>query len=228
MSQVSHPYGYRLVTVRPWKSQWFSGKTAEYREFLRLDTMLREYLEKTMRNQYVADIFIERDRTSVKVSILTSRPGLVIGKSGEGIQKLKKNIESFVRKNGFNLSKELKLDIVDVALPEANAKIVSLMIAEQLEKRLPFKRVMKMTAEKVMATKGVKGVRILLGGRLGGSDMARSEEVKLGSIPLQFIRADIDYAIERARMTYGTIGIKVWINKGDTLENSKNKEQSAQ
>lgn len=226
MSQVSHPYGYRLVTVRPWRSQWFSGSPKQFTKFLRFDTLLREYLEKKMRNQYLADILIERDRNTLKVSLCTSRPGLVIGKSGEGIQKLKKDIDSFIKKNNMDVPKELKIDVVDVTTPEANAKIVGLMVAEQLERRMPFKRVMKSTAEKVMATRGVQGVRITLSGRLGGADMSRREEVKLGSIPLQFIRADIDYAIERANMTYGVIGIKVWINKGDTLLQEKAKEQT--
>lgn len=221
MSQVSHPYGYRLVTVRPWRSNWFAGKTTDYVEFLRLDTLLREHLERKLRTQYIADILIERDRNTLKISLLTSRPGLVIGKSGEGISKIRKDVDAFIRKNKMSAPKEVKIDIVEVTSPEANAKIVALSIADQLERRMPFKRVLKGTAERVMATRGVKGVRISISGRLGGAEMSRTEDVKLGSVPLQFIRADIDYAVERANMTYGVIGIKVWINRGDTLELEK-------
>ena len=227
MSQVAHPYGYRLVTVRPWRSNWFAGKTSDYREFLRVDTLLRQYLEKRLRTSYVADVLIERDRNSLKIILHTSRPGLVIGKSGEGITKLRKDVAKFFIKNKMDVPKDVKIDIADILSPESNAKIVGLQIVEQLEKRMPFKRVMKMMAEKVMQVRGVEGVRFSLSGRLGGADMSRTEDIKLGSVPLQFIRADIDYATERANMTYGVIGVKVWINKGDTLLHKNEAEKNS-
>lgn len=226
MSQTVHPYSYRLVTVRPWRSTWFAGKQTDYREFVRFDTLVREYLEKRLRTSYIADILIDRDRNSLKITLQTSRPGLVIGKNGDGINKLRADLSKFIAKNKLTLPKDFKLDIMDIPSPESNAKIVALQVVEQLEKRMPFKRVMKSMAEKVMQVRGVLGVRISLSGRLGGSDMSRSEEVKLGSIPLQFIRADVDYAMERANMTYGVIGIKVWINRGDTLIREKADQKS--
>jgi small subunit ribosomal protein S3 len=176
-------------------------------------------MEKKLRSQFVSNIIIERDRSAMKVLIHTSRPGLVIGKSGEGIATVRKTITDFARKRSLVVPKDIKIDIVEVQNADADAKIISLQIAADLERRQTFKRVMRMYSEKVMQAPGVKGVRIVLAGRLGGAEMARREEVKLGSIPLQFIRADIDYAVERARLTYGTIGIKVWINKGDSLKN---------
>lgn len=216
MSHVTHPYGYRLVTLRPWQSSWFARDT-EYRDFLRGDVLLREYLIKRLRSVYLSTVTIERDRNMMKVNLHTSRPGLLIGRSGEGIKKIRDDITVFATRNKLKLPKDIKVDVVDVQVPEQDAQTVGLMIAQDLERRQPFKRIMKIYAEKILNTRGVRGVRIVLSGRLGGADMSRREEVKLGSIPLQFIRADIDYAVQRATMTYGVIGIKVWIYKGDSL-----------
>jgi small subunit ribosomal protein S3 len=218
MSQTTHPYGFRLVTLRPWISRWVGRTKKEFRNNLRGDVLVREYLEKKLKSQMVSQVVIERDHSSMKISIHTSRPGLVIGRSGEGIANTRADILKFANKNKLDLPKDIKIDIVEVMNPDADAKIVSMQIAQDLEKRIQFKRAMKMAAEKVMQARGVKGVRISLSGRLGGADMSRREETKLGAIPLQFIRADVDYATSRANMTYGVIGIKVWINRGDSLE----------
>ncbi len=218
MSQVSHPYGFRLVTLRGWLSKWVAPNKAEYRGQLQADVLIREFMESKLRAQFVSNITIERDRSAMKVFIHTSRPGLVIGKQGEGIANVRKMITEFARKKKLMVPKEIKIDIVEILNPDADAKIIALQIAADLERRQTFKRVMRMYSEKVMQAPGVKGVRIVLAGRLGGAEMARREETHQGSIPLQFIRADIDYAVERARLTYGTIGIKVWINKGDILK----------
>lgn len=218
MSKVAHPYGLRLVILRPWLSRWVGGSKKEYRDYLRGDVLIREYLEKKLRTQFVGSVVIERDHSTMKIVISTSRPGLVIGRSGEGIANIRKDIMSFATKKKLVTPKDIKIDIAEITNPEADAKIVALQIVSELEKRIQFKRAMKMNAEKVMQARGVKGVRIVLSGRLGGADMSRKEEVKLGSIPLQFMRADVDYATERANMTYGVIGIKVWINRGDSLE----------
>jgi len=226
MSKVVHPYSLRLVTLRPWLSRWVGGSKSEYRDHLRGDVLIREYLEKKLRNQFVASIVIERDHSTMKIAVHTSRPGLVIGRSGEGIANIRKDVLAFSDKKNLHLPKDVKIDIVEITNPEANAKIVALQIATELEKRIQFKRAMKMNAEKVMQTPGVKGVRIVLSGRLGGADMSRREVVRLGSVPLQFIRADIDYTTERATMPYGVIGIKVWINRGDSLENISAGDQS--
>lgn len=214
MSKIVHPYAHRLPLIRGWKSRWFrSGK--EYRETLRADVMIREYLEKKLRTAYISSIEFERNSKTAKIVITTARPGMVIGRSGEGVDTLKKDIIKFAKRSGIALNEQIAIDIVEVRNPDADAKIVAYMIAEQLEKRIVFRRVMKQTIEKIMAARGVKGAKIVLSGRLGGADMARREEIKLGGIPLQFMRGDIDFGTDTARMTYGGIGIKVWIYKGD-------------
>jgi small subunit ribosomal protein S3 len=190
----------------------------EYRELLRADVLVREHLEKTLRGSYIADIEFERNQKSTRIVISTSRPGMLIGRSGEGATKLKNDIVKFMKNKKILVPEDLKIDIVEVTNPDANAKIVAYSVAEMLEKRMTFRRVMKTTLEKVMAARGVKGAKIILSGRLGGADMARREELKMGGIPLQFMRGDVDYATETARMSYGGVGIKVWIYKGDTLE----------
>jgi small subunit ribosomal protein S3 len=216
MSKIVHPYAHRLPLIRDWKSRWFKvGK--EYRELLRADAMVREFLEKKLRTNYVADIEFERNQKSTRIMISTSRPGMLIGRSGEGATKLRTDIIAFMKSKNITIPTDLKIDIVEITNPDANAKIVAYSIAEMLEKRMVFRRVMKTTLEKVMAAKGVKGAKIVLSGRLGGADMARREELKMGGIPLQFMRGDVDYATETARMSYGGVGIKVWIYKGDTL-----------
>jgi small subunit ribosomal protein S3 len=158
---------------------------------------------------------MERSEKSLRVIIKTSRSGMLIGRSGEGAVKLKNDIQAFIKKLNLSANQELKVDIEEVRSPESNASIVGQMIAESLEKRLPFRRVLKQTVEKVMANRDVQGIRISLGGRLGGADIARTEELKKGRIPLQTLRADIDFAREKAHMTYGDIGIKVWIYRGE-------------
>ena len=219
MSHTVHPYSHRLGIIRDWKSRWFAGR-GKYQEYLKSDVLLREYLAIKFRGMYVADVNIERNEKAIRVILKTSRPGVIIGRQGEGAVKLKSDILSFMQKHGGKLQKgqDLKIDIEEIRSPESNSAIVAYMIAEGLEKRLPFRRVMKQTIEKVMANRDVKGVRVFLGGRLGGAEMARVEDMKKGQIPLQTFRADIDFAREKAHMTYGDIGIKVWIYKGEVFE----------
>lgn len=223
MSQVSHPYGYRLVTLRDWKSRWFSSKQNQYRDLLRADVLIREFLEKRLKGMFVSDIEFERGRKATRLLLHTSRPGMLIGRSGEGATKLRADVLKFMRKNNIEIPTDFKIDIVEVQEPEANAMIVAQMIEESLRRRMPFRRVIKQMIEKVMAMKSVKGARIVVSGLVGGSaSMSRKEQVKRGPIPLQFIRADIDYAaLPVAQMG---IGIKVWINKGDSLELEANKK----
>ncbi len=220
MSKVVHPYAHRLVTLRDWKSRWFTTGP-KFRDNLRGDVLLREFLEKKLRGAYVSVIEIERSRKSTRVIIRTGRPGMIIGRSGEGATKLRDEVTKFLTKKAIPIPEELKIDIVAVANPDADAHIVALSIAEGLEKRLPFRRVMKQTIEKVSASREVKGVRIVLSGRLGGAEIARTEEAKKGSIPLQTIRADVDFSREKAHMTYGDVGIKVWIYKGEVFAEKK-------
>ncbi|MSU55208.1 MAG: 30S ribosomal protein S3 [Candidatus Taylorbacteria bacterium] len=220
MSHTVHPYSHRLGIIRDWKSRWFS-MDKKYKEFLRADILVREFLDKKLRGMYVAGVELERSQKTYRIVIKTSRPGMIIGKVGEGATKLKTGIVKLLNKEKVPMTQELKLDIEEVRSPESNSAIVCQMVAEGLEKRMPFRRVMKQTIEKVMANRDVKGVKIYLGGRLGGADMARSEELKRGRIPLQTFRADIDFARDKAHMTYGDIGIKVWVYKGDVFDKDK-------
>jgi small subunit ribosomal protein S3 len=220
MSHTVHPYSHRLVTLRGWKSRWFAGGQ-KYRDFLKNDILIREFLEKKLRGKYVSAIEFERNRKSTKIIIKTSRPGFIIGKSGEGTQTLTKAVIKEMKRKNITVAPEFSIDVVEVKNPDADAMIAAQQIAEGLERRLPFRRVMKQMLDKIMASREVKGARIVLAGRLGGNEMARREEVKRGGIPLQFIRGDIDYASYRAKLPYGVIGIKVWIYKGDSLENQQ-------
>ena len=223
MSHTVHPYSHRLGIIRDWKSRWFATDKS-YRNALKADLLIREFLQNELRAFYVGGIDIERNQKTIRIVIKTSRPGMLIGKAGDGVVKLREKVMTLIGKNKINLgNQELKMDIEEVRNPESNAAIAGMMIAEALEKRLPFRRVMKQTIEKVMANKEVKGIRIRLGGRLGGADIARSEELKKGQIPLQTLRADIDFAREKAHMTYGDIGIKVWIYKGEIFSKDQKK-----
>jgi small subunit ribosomal protein S3 len=207
--------------LRDWKSRWF-GTDKKFREFLRADVLLREYLVKKLRGMFVSGIEIERSEKTLRVIIKTSRSGMLIGRNGEGATKLKTDIQNFLKKLKLSTTQELKVDIEEVRSPESNASIVAQMVAEQLEKRMPYRRIIKQTLDKVMANRDVEGVRISLGGRLGGADIARTEDLKKGQIPLQTLRADIDFAREKAHMTYGDIGIKVWIYRGEIFNKTKN------
>jgi small subunit ribosomal protein S3 len=220
MSKKVHPYAHRMVILRDWKSRWFATDK-KYSDFLRADIFIKEYLAKKLKNSFVSVIEIERSRNGVRVIIKTSRPGVIIGRQGEGAKKLKEDLLKMMKKNAIVIPEDLKVDIVEVSNPDADAKIVALSVVEGLEKRMPFRRVLKQTLEKIMAVREVKGARILIGGRLNGADMARTESVKKGSIPLQTFRADVDFARERANMSYGVIGIKVWIYKGEVFDKDK-------
>ena len=218
MTHTVHPYSHRLGILRDWKSRWFSPK-GQYKTHLRGDVLIREYLEKKLKGFFVADIEIERSAKALRVILSTSRPGMIIGRQGDGAELLRKDIKKLLEKHNLLDTKvDLKLDIKEVKNAEANAAIVAQMVVEGLEKRLQFRRVMKQTLEKVMANRDVLGVRVFLAGRLGGATMSRTEDRKLGRIPLQTLRADVDYSAAKAVMPYGTIGVKVWIYKGDIFE----------
>jgi small subunit ribosomal protein S3 len=223
MSKVVHPYAHRLVILRDWKSRWFATDKG-YVDNLKVDVTIRGFLEKRLRGFYVSSVEIERGQKAIRVILRTSRPGLIIGRSGEGATKLKADIIKELGRKKLTVTDDIKLEIVEVPSPEADAKIVAYMIAEGLEKRLPYRRVMKQMIEKVMAVRGVQGVKFYVGGRLGGAEISRSEELKRGSIPLQTFRADIDFARERAHLSYGDIGIKVWIYKGQVFAEDKKKK----
>lgn len=215
MTHVAHPYVQRIGIIRDWRSRWFAADPRLYREYVRTDESVRSLLEKKLKGMYISSVEIERNEKVFRIIISTSRPGLVIGRSGEGAVKLKKDVDMLFRTLKLTEKPEIKIDIEEVRSPETSATIVGQMVVEGLEKRMPFRRVMKQTAEKVMANRDVKGVRIIASGRLGGAEMARKEEAKKGRIPLQTLRADIDFARVRATLPYGTIGVKVWIYRGD-------------
>jgi small subunit ribosomal protein S3 len=214
MTHTVHPYSHRLGIIRDWKSRWF-GVKSKYKEFLKSDVLLREHLEEKLRGNYVSNIEMERGEKILRIIIETSRPGMIIGRAGDGAVKLKNDILSFLRKNKLSSGGEVKVDIKEVKSPESNASLVAQMIADGLEKRLPFRRVAKQALEKVMANRDVEGVKIELSGRLGGATMARQEKMKKGRIPLQTFRADVDFCTYEARLPYGGIGIKVWIYRGE-------------
>ena len=220
MSHTVHPYAHRLVNLRGWKSRWFA-KGQKYRDYLKNDILIREFLETKLRGKYVASIEFVRDQKSTKIVIATSRPGFIIGKSGEGIAELTKDVIREMKRRNIAVAPDFSIDVVEVKNPDSDAMIVAQQIAEGLERRLPFRRVAKQMLDKVTAQRDVKGAKITLSGRLGGNDMSRKEEVKRGGIPLQFIRGDVDYATYRANLPYGVIGVKVWIYKGDSLANTK-------
>lgn len=221
MTHIAHPYVQRLGINRDWRSRWFTADPKKYREYLRTDAAIRKLLAKKLKGMSIDAVEIERDQKTLRILIKTARPGLVIGRSGEGATNLRKDVDMLLRTLKLSEKPEIKIDIEEVRSVETSAAIVGQMIAEGLEKRMPFRRVLKQTVEKAMANRDVQGVRIIVSGRLGGADMARREELKKGRIPLQTLRADIDYAKERANLPYGVIGIKVWIYRGDVFGDRK-------
>lgn len=226
MSKKVNPYSHRLVVLRDWKSRWFStGK--KFAETLKADIIIRDYLTKKLRAAYLSAVEIERSRKATRIIIKTSRPGVIIGRAGEGAKKLRDELTAMLKKKNIAVPEDMKIDIQEVTSPDADAQIVAYSIVEGLEKRLPFRRVIKQTLEKVMASREVKGARIVVSGRLNGADMARREEVKQGSIPLQTIRADVDFARERAVLSYGTLGIRVWIYRGEVFEKDRQAAMAA-
>jgi len=214
MTHTVHPYAHRLGIIRDWRSRWF-GVKAKYKENLQGDVLIYEYLKKRLKGAFVNSIEIERGVKTFRIIIETSRPGFIIGRSGEGMVKLRDDIVKFMTRRNLNIKEELKIDVKEVKSPESSAMIAAQMVAEGLEKRMPFRRVMKTMIEKAFANRDVKGVKITLSGIMGGSNMARVESKKVGQIPLQTLRADIDYALYEALLPLGKIGIKVWIYKGE-------------
>lgn len=231
MSHTSHPYAMRLGIIRPWESRWFAVR--DFTKLLKEDVLLREHLEKKLRGMLVDSIEIERSPSTLNVIIKTARPGLLIGRGGEGVEKLKKAVDAFLRKNRKGPAQSsksagktgLKITVEEIKSPEQHAKVMAESIAQDLEKRLSFRRVLKQTMGKIMASKGVKGARITLSGRLDGAEMARYEWLKEGQVPLQTLRADIDFARGRAHLPYGDLGIKVWIYKGEIFGDKKSPQK---
>ncbi len=221
MTHTVHPYAHRLGIIRDWKSRWFAGDKKSFRENVKVDETIRRSLSKKLRGTYVSNIEIERSASELRVIVSTARPGLIIGRSGENATKLRKELATLVRRTAPLDRRTVKLDIVEIRQAETDAAVVAYMVAEGIEKRMPFRRVLKQTIEKVIAAREVEGVRIAISGRLGGAEMSRKEQIKKGRIPLQTFRADIDFAHEEAFLPYGVIGIKVWIYRGDKYTEKK-------
>jgi small subunit ribosomal protein S3 len=208
MGQKVNPNGFRLGVNKTWSSRWFSK--SNYAKFLHQDLEIKSYVEKKLKNASIAKINIERAAKKIRISIYSSRPGIIIGKKGADIEDLKNKLTKL-----SNL--EVFLDIKEIRKPEVEAKLVAENIATQLEKRVSFRRAMKKSVQSSMRL-GAKGVKVLCSGRLGGAEIARNEKYNEGSVPLHTLRSDIDYATAEAETTYGIIGIKVWINKGIILK----------
>ena len=213
MTHSSHPYGFRLGITRDWRTQWFASDRGKYRSLLREDYYIRTFLEKDLNNKMVSSILFEREQDTLVITIKTARPGLIIGREGAGIEDLISRAKCLARKRGLN--DDIKIRVEEVRYVEQDAVLVAESIVESLKRHMHPRRLIKHTVEKVMANRNVRGCRITIAGRLGGAEIARSEDVKKGNIPLQTLRADIDYAQKEAVLPYGTLGIKVWIYKGE-------------
>ena len=217
MGQKVNPVAFRIGHTQNWKSRWFNKK--QYQEFLAQDVCLRDFLTKKLRAASVDKIEIERFGNSINIIIFAGRPGMIVGRGGSGIEDLKKEIRSLMMKK-FKLSSkiDLRLSIEEVKDTESRATIVAQNIADQIEKRIPFRRVMKQSLEKMIQSKETQGAKVMIKGRLNGNEIARKEWLVKGRLPLQTLRADIDYAQKTAYTTYGTVGIKVWIYKGNVFK----------
>lgn len=213
MSHTVHPYSFRLGILRGWKSRWFAD-SKKYKEQLKVDILVREWLLKKMEKMMIDTIEIERLNSIFHILISTSRPGVLIGRKGEGTERLKKEIKEKIKKISGEIF-EIKITIEELKDAESKASIISKMVKEDLEKRRRFRRVIKKIIEKTMTNRKVQGVKIALSGRLDGSEMGRREWLKKGKIPLQTLRSDVEFAREKARLPYGDIGIKVWVYKGE-------------
>lgn len=213
MGQKVHPTGFRLGITKDWKSRWFS--TRNYRVFLQEDLRVRKFIKGRLKNAAVAEVEIERSGAVTTVTVHTSKPGMVIGRGGTGVEELKAGIEKVLGKRS-----NLRLNVQEITKPYLNAQIVTNMIIEQIERRLPFRRILRQSTDQVRKA-GAQGVKVMLSGRLGGAEIARTEVAVTGKVPLQTLRADIDYARATANTTYGTVGVKVWIYRGEVFEKEK-------
>ncbi len=220
MGQKVSPIGFRIGITRDWDSRWFAPNKKVFGECLVEDYKIRDYIDKKLNRTPpfagVSKVEIERTREEVKVIVHTARPGMVIGPRGAEVEKLRDELEDIT-------GRKINIEIQEVSNPDLDAKLVAEAIAEQLRRRASFRRVMKQRAEAAIAA-GAKGVKVILSGRLGGAEMARKETVVMGSIPLQTLQANVDYAYTVARTTYGVIGVKVWIYKGMYGEESVDEE----
>jgi small subunit ribosomal protein S3 len=214
MGQKVHPHGLRVGVIKDWDARWYADNK-NFADYLIEDNSIREFTKQKLYPAGISKIEIERAAKRIKLNIFTAKPGMVIGKGGQGIEALKKSIQKLVSGD-----KVILINIVEVKAPDNDAQLMAENIAQQLEKRISFRRAMKQVIQRAMKT-GVKGVKTSCAGRLGGAEIARTEQYHDGTIPLQTIRADIDYGFAEADTTYGKIGVKVWVYRGEVLPTKK-------
>ncbi len=211
MGQKVHPVGIRIGIIRDWDARWYAKKN--YKELLHEDLAIRDFIKKALAQASVSRVEIERAANRIRISIHTGKPGMVIGRGGSGVEQLRKNLEKLT-------GKQVHVNIMEVKVPELNAQLVAENIASQLVRRIAFRRAMKQSVTRTMRA-GAKGIKVACSGRLGGAEIARAEAYHEGTVPLQTLRADIDYGFAEADTTYGKIGVKVWIYKGEILPEAK-------
>jgi small subunit ribosomal protein S3 len=216
MGQKTHPTGFRLGIVKPWKSRWYAGK--EMPALLKEDELIRKYLNTRLGHAAIAEIHIERKPGKATVTIHTGRPGVVIGKRGAEVDKLRDELAQLT-------GKETAVNVEEIKRPEISAALVAQNIAHQIEQRVSFRRALKRAVQSAMRM-GAQGIRVRAGGRLGGAEIARVEGYREGRVPLHTLRADVDYATATAKTTYGTIGIKTWVFKGEVVEDTSGRTYS--
>ncbi|MDD3487098.1 MAG: 30S ribosomal protein S3 [Candidatus Moranbacteria bacterium] len=213
MGQKVNPKGIRIGITSDWKSRWFSKKN--FSKQLKEDVEIRKLVFEKLKNAAVGSVEVERSVGSILILIKSARPGIIIGRGGTGMEDIKKAIkDEFFRQKKVNL----KVEVEEIKNMEENAMVIAQNVAEQLEKRIPFRRVLKTTLDRMMENKRINGIKVEISGRLGGADMSRREWLSKGNLPLHTLRADIDFAKAVARTTYGVIGVKVWVNRGEKFE----------
>ncbi|MFI9385314.1 30S ribosomal protein S3 [Kutzneria sp. NPDC052558] len=218
MGQKINPHGFRLGITTDWKSRWYADK--QYAEYVAEDVKIRKMLSKGMERAGISKVEIERTRDRVRVDIHTARPGIVIGRRGAEADRIRGELEKLT-------AKQVQLNILEVKNPESDAQLVAQVTAEQLSNRVSFRRAMRKAMQSAMRSPQVKGIRVQCGGRLGGAEMSRSEFYREGRVPLHTLRADIDYGFFEARTTFGRIGVKVWIYKGDVVGGFRSRDTAA-
>ena len=212
MGQKTHPTGFRVGIIKPWVSSWYA-KIKEYGQFVAEDAKIRKFVKKKLYAAGVSRILIARKAQNTTITVITAKPGIVVGRNGQGIEELKQEISKYI-------NRQVILNVVEVARINADAQLVSEAIAQQLEKRVAFRRAMKQAMQRTMRS-GAQGIKVMVSGRLGGAEIARSEWAKEGRIPLQTLRADVDYGFAEADTMMGKIGVKVWVFKGNLMPGEK-------
>lgn len=212
MGQKTHPTGFRVGIIKSWSSTWYAKKK-DYPEFVAEDDKIRKFIKKKLYTAGISKILIARKSQSTTITVATAKPGIVVGRGGQGIEDLKKDVSKYI-------NKPVIINVVEVARIDADAQLVAESIALQLEKRIAFRRAMKQSMQRTMRA-GVQGIKVMVSGRLGGAEIARSEWAKEGRIPLQTLRADVDYGFAEADTIMGKIGVKVWVFKGNLMPNEQ-------